>query len=89
MKNDLVMKPNSESESAPENLLEKAEAELQRQVEAGELDEGEFSFAYQRLEETTPVSGGEIAQQNGFLLKRRDSFRRVAELIGGGFGNLG
>ena len=42
MKNDLVMKPNSESESAPENLLEKAEAELQRQVEAGELDKEEI-----------------------------------------------
>ena len=76
------MKPEPESE------LDKAEVELYRRAEAGELSEDGFTEAWREMEENTPVSAGEIAQENTAVLKRRDSFRRVAEMAATGFGKL-
>ena len=78
------MKPEPESESE----LDKAEAELWRRTEAGELSDDGFAEAWREVEENTPVSAGEIAQENAAMLKRRDSFRRVAEMAATGFGKL-
>lgn len=78
------MKPEPESESE----LDKAEADLWKRVEAGELSEDGFSEAWREMEEDTPVSAGEIAKDNAAMLKRRDSFRRVAEMVATGFGKL-
>ena len=78
------MNPEPELESE----LDKAEAELWRKAEAGELDEDGFAQAWQEMEENTPVSAGEIAQENRAMLKRRDAFRRVAEMAATGFGKL-
>jgi hypothetical protein len=76
------MKPEPESE------LDKAEAELFRQADAGELSDEAFAEAWRDMEENTPVSAGEIAQENATMLKRRDSFRRVAEMAATGFSQL-
>ena len=76
------MKPEPESE------LDNAEAELRRRVETGELSGDGFGEAWREMEENTPVSAGEIAQENAAMLKRRDSFRRVAEIAATGFGKL-
>jgi hypothetical protein len=76
------MKPEPESE------LDKAEAELMRRADAGELGDEEFAEAWRDMEEHTPVSAGEIAKENAAMLKRRDSFRRVAEMAATGFGKL-
>lgn len=78
------MNPNPE----PESELDKAEAELWRKAEAGELDDDAFAAAWRNMEENTPVSAGEIAQQNQAMLKRRDAFRRVAEMAATGFSQL-
>ena len=72
----------------PKSELDKAEAELWRKAEAGELDEDAFAAAWRDMEENTPVSAGEIAQENTAMLKRRDSFRRVAEMAASGFSKL-
>jgi len=79
---------NPESESQPESELAKAEAELLRRAEAGELSEEGFAEAWREMEENTPLSDGEIAQENAFMLKRRDAFRRVAEMAATGFSKL-
>ena len=76
------MKPEPESE------LDKVEAELWRRAKAGELSEDSFAEAWRDMEENTPVSDGEIAQENAAMLKRCDSFRRVAEMAATGFGKL-
>jgi hypothetical protein len=73
------MKPEPESE------LDKAEAELWRRADAGELKDDGFAEAWQEMERNTPVSNGEIAQENAAMLKRRDAFRRVAEMAAAGF----
>ncbi len=78
------MKPEPESESE----LEKAEAELWRKAEAGELSEDGFAEAWREMEENTPVSDGEISQENAAMLKRRDSFRRMAGMAATGFSKL-
>lgn len=78
------MNPGRESESE----LDKVEAELMRQAKAGELNDEEFADAWRDMEENTPVSEGEIAQENKHMLKRRDSFRRVAEMAASGFSKL-
>ena len=75
-------------EKEPESELDKAEAELWKKHESGELDEDTFSEAWREMEENTPVSAGEIAQENRAMLKRRDSFRRVAEMAATGFSKL-
>jgi hypothetical protein len=80
------MKPEPEPE--PESELDKAEAELMRRAEAGELSDEEFAEAWRDMEENTPVSAGEIAQENKFMLKRRDAFRRVAEMVATGWSKL-
>lgn len=76
------MKPEPESE------LDKAEADLWKKFEAGELDVDAYAEAQRELEDNMPVSGGEISQENTAMLKRRDSFRRVAEMAAGGFSKL-
>lgn len=68
--------------------LDKAEAELLRRADAGELSEDAFAEAWRDMAESTPVSEGEIEQENAAMLKRRESFRRVAELAATGFGKL-
>ncbi len=78
------MKPESE----PKSKLDKAEAELFRRADAGEIKDKEFAEAWREMEENTPVSDDEIAQENAAMLKRRESFRRVAELAATGFGKL-
>lgn len=80
------MKP--EPEPGPESELDKAEAELFRRAEAGELSDEAFAEAWREMEEDTPVSAGEIAKDNAAMLKRRDAFRRVAEMIATGFSKL-
>src|SRR6266511_491204 len=72
----------------PESELDKAEAELQRKAEAGEIDEDRLSDAWRELEENTPVCEGEIVKENAFMLKRREAFRRVAEMAAAGFSKL-
>lgn len=72
----------------PKSELEKAEAELWRKAEAGELNDEEFAEAWREMEENTPVSEGEIAGENEHMLKRRTSFRRVAEMASTGFSKL-
>ena len=72
----------------PESELDKAETELWHKAEAGELDEDRFAQAWQEMEENTPVSEGEVAQENRAMLKRRDAFRRVADMAATGFGKL-
>jgi hypothetical protein len=76
------MKPEPESE------LDKAEAELWRRADAGELKDDDFAEAWQEMERSTPVANGEIAQENAAMLKRRDAFRRVAEMAAAGFSQL-
>lgn len=78
------MNPQPESESE----LDRAEAELMRRADAGELSDEEFAKAWREMEENTPVSEGEIAQENRHMLKRRDAFQRVAEMAATGFSKL-
>jgi hypothetical protein len=78
------VKPEPESE----NELDKAEAELFRRADAGDISDEDFAEAWREIEEDTPVSDGEIARENTAMLKRRESFRRVAELAAAGFGRL-
>ena len=78
------MKPEPE----PESELDKAEAELMRRADDGELSDEAFADAWRDMEENTPVSDGEIAKENAAMLKRCDSFRRVAEMAATGFGKL-
>ena len=78
------MKPEPE----PESELDKAEAELMRRADDGELSDEAFADAWRDMAENTPVSEGEIAQENRHMLKRRDTFRRVAELAATGFSQL-
>lgn len=75
-------------EPDPVSELEKAEAELMRRAEAGEISDDDFAEAWREMEADTPVSDGEIAQENTAMLKRRESFRRIAELVAVGFGKL-
>src|SRR5262245_54357320 len=75
-------------ESEPESELDKAEAELWKRAESGELSDEAFTEAWREMEENIPVSAGEVAQENKAMLKRRDSFRRVAEMAATGFGKL-
>ena len=52
------------------------------------LDEDAFLKAWRDMAENTPVSSGEIAQENAAMLKRRDSFRRLVEMIATGLSKL-
>ena len=47
----------------------------------GELDEYSFQIALDRLEHDTPVSSSEIDDDNTRMLRRRDGFRRFADLF--------
>lgn len=66
-------------EPAPINQLEAAREALM--ARADELDADAFAIAMDELERETPVSEGEINDENRFLLRRRDAFRRFAELF--------
>jgi hypothetical protein len=63
------------------NELELAREELFRKFERGELDEDTFAAADSALEDETPVSGGEINEENRILRMRYDCFRQFAELF--------
>jgi hypothetical protein len=65
------------------NELETAQGELLRKMGAGETDPDVAAHDMERLERETPVSGGEINDENRFLLQRRDCFRRFADLFAG------
>jgi hypothetical protein len=64
------MKPEPESE------LDKAEAELFRRADAGELSDEAFADVWRDMEENTPVSEGEIAQENRRMFLTRSSATR-------------
>ncbi len=65
----------------PPNLLREAENELFRKADREETDPERFSDEMGRIERETPVSDGEIEEENQFMLKRHQGFRRAAELI--------
>lgn len=75
--------PKSESISNPVNQLEAAQDELMQRAEAEDLDGEEFALAMDQLERNTPVSQGEIDDENRLLVRRRDCFRRFAGLFAG------
>jgi hypothetical protein len=75
-------------EMEPESELAKAEAALLKKVGAGELDIDAFSDAWRRIEENTPVCAREIAEENAAMLKKRNSFGRVAKMVATGFSKL-
>ena len=68
-------------EAPPRNLLREAEEEFERAIMAGEIDPETASDRERQIENETPTSDGEIADENGRMLRRRDSFRRAAELV--------
>jgi len=70
-----------EGEAPPRNLLREAEEEFERAIMAGEIDPETASDRERQIENETPTSDGEIAEENGRMLRRRDSFRRAAELV--------
>lgn len=63
------------------NELEVAQAEFLRRAERGEVDEESLFDEMEQLERDTPVSGGEINDENWRMLRRRDCFRRFADLF--------
>lgn len=70
-------------EPAPDapNELELAREELYRKLDTGELDIDALGAEESALERETPVSGGEINEQNRGLKLRYDTFRRFAGLF--------
>ena len=74
---------DSEGETAegpPRNLLREAEEAFEHAFMAGDIDPELVSDIAGRIERETPLSDGEIADENERMLRRRDSFRRAAEL---------
>jgi hypothetical protein len=67
------------------NLYAEAEAELLERFDRGEIDPEVFSEEMNRIERHTPVSEGEVEQQNQFMLKRREAFRRAADRVAAAF----
>jgi hypothetical protein len=68
-----------EPATPPVNELEAARDALM--ARADELDEDAYAIAMNELERDTPVSSGEINDGHRHLLRRRDAFRRFAELF--------
>ena len=65
------------------NELATAQEALMKRMERGEVDPETAFGQIERLEHDTPVSEGEIADENRQLLRRRDCFRRFAGLFAG------
>jgi len=80
----------SQPEPPPEivNELEAAQEALFEMARRGEVEDEELAEEMERLERETPVSEGEIADQNRHLLRRRDGFRRFADLFASGAARL-
>jgi len=72
---------NEGNEAPPRNLLREAEEEFERAFLAGEIDPETASDRERQIENEAPLSDGEIADENGRMLRRRESFRRAAELV--------
>jgi hypothetical protein len=74
--------PASEATDAPpRNLFREAEEEFERAFMDGEIDPETASDRERQIENETPTSDGEIADENERMVRRRDSFRRAAELV--------
>ena len=68
--------------SAPaRNLMREAEEALWNRFENDQLDPETFSSEVEELERNTPVSGGEIEEQNQAMLKRWQTFREAAKAV--------
>jgi hypothetical protein len=63
------------------NVLGEAERALWERFEREELDPEEFSHEMTVLERDTPISDGEIEEQNQAMLKRWQSFREAAKAV--------
>lgn len=63
------------------NLLREEEDSLGARFEAGELDAETLSCKMQALDRDTPVSGGEIEEQNHAMLRRWQGFREAATAV--------
>jgi hypothetical protein len=64
------------------NEVEAAQEDFFRRIERGEVDEDSISDEMERIERDTPMSDGEINDEDRRMLRRRDGFRRFAELFG-------
>jgi hypothetical protein len=76
-----VVAPQPEPPSEVVNELEAAEEALSERAARGEVDPDQFGYEMERLERETPVSDGEVADDNRRMLQRRDGFRRFADLF--------
>ncbi len=70
------------------NLLEEAEREIDARLRRGEIDVDELGTALWEMDRDTPVSEGEIAQQNHFMLNRYKAFRLAAERVAASLSEL-
>lgn len=67
--------------AAPFDELTAAQDELLDRMQHGEIEPEFASAEMDRLERETPVSSGEIEHENQRMLRRRDCFRRFADLF--------
>lgn len=75
--------------SEPErNLLQDMEQELEARFERGEIDVETWSDELRLLERETPVSRGEIAQENELMVKRQRALRLAGEHVAAAFCEL-
>jgi hypothetical protein len=81
---------SSAPEPPPEavNELKAVEEALLAKASRGEVDAEVLADEMERLERETPVSGGEINEENRLLRRRRDGFRRFADLFARGAARL-
>ena len=63
------------------NVLRDAEQALWSRFENDELDPETFSYEMEELERSTPVSHGEVSEQNQAMLKRWQTFREAAQIV--------
>ena len=68
-------------EALSRNLLREAEEKFERAFMAGEIDPEVASDIEDQIERDTPLSDGEIADENDRMLRRRHSLRRAGELV--------
>lgn len=69
------------SSPAPPNLYREAEAALEKRFREDEIDVETSEAERRELEWDTPVSEGEIAEENASMLRRQRHFRRAAERV--------
>lgn len=63
------------------NELEAAQTEFFRRMERGEVDEDSICDEMDQIQRDTPMSDGEINDEDRRMLRRRDGFRRFADLF--------